>query len=241
MSPRLVTPCVLARTIGRITQFAAAAALLLLTGCHRNHFPSFPADYREYAYISDGASGTVTVLDLVNMRLDRTLQVGRRPTGIAVNPKRNEVYAVNAGSDSITVIDASKNQVVHTIGVHHTPYFLSVDPNGRRAYVANSGSNSVSVVDLETRREIAVAGAGEGPGLAKVSPDNRTVVVSNRVTGSVSIFAVDASDKHPLHLRTAIPGCPGATDIAILPDSSKAFIACSGSHQIMALWLAVAP
>src|SRR6202000_1840738 len=29
--------------------------------------------------------------------------------------------------------------------------------------------------------------------------------------------------------------------IAILPDSSKAFIACSGGHQIMALSLAAAP
>ncbi len=222
-------------------QRGAASALLLLTGCHRNHFPSFPADYREYAYVTDGASGTVTVLDLVNMRLDHTLQVGRRPSGLAVNPKRNEVYAVNTGSDSVSIIDATQNKVVGTIGVHRTPYAISVDPNGRRAYVANSASNSVSVLDLGTRREIAIAGTGEGPGLAEVSPDNRTVVVSNRLAGSVSVFAVDASDKHPLHLRAAFPGCPGATDVAILPDSSKAFIACSGTHQIMALWLAAAP
>ena len=241
MSPRSPLQNILRRSLRNPAQ-AAASALLLLTGCHRNHFPSFPADYREYAYVTDGASGTVTVLDLVNMRLDRTLQVGRRPSGLAVNPRRNEVYAVNTGSDSLSVIDATQNKVVATIGVHRTPYAVSVDPAGRRAYVANSASNSVSVLDLETRREIAVAGAGVGPGLAKVSPDNRTVVVSNRVAGSVSLFAVSPADKkHPLHLRAAFPGCPGATDVAILPDSSKAFIACSGTHQIMALWLAAAP
>src|SRR6185312_2612922 len=36
-------------------------------------------------------------------------------------------------------------------------------------------------------------------------------------------------------------GCPGATDVAILPYSTKAFIACSGGHQVMAVALAQAP
>ena len=198
-------------------------------------------DYREYAYVTDGSSGTVTVLDLVNVRQDRTLQVGRRPTGLAANPNRREIYAVNTGSDSVSVIDANENKVVHTIGVHHAPFFISVSPDGRRGYVANSGSNSVSVLDLEQRREIAVAGTGEGPGVAQVAPDDRSVVVSNRVAGSVSIFSTQLDDdRHPLRLRSVFSGCAGATAIAILSDSSKAFIACSGSHQVMAVWLAAA-
>ncbi len=219
----------------------AFAGLLLLAGCHKKPFPGFPANYREYAYVTDGAAGTVTVLDLVDIRPDRTLQVGKQPTGLAVNPKRREVYAVNAGSDSVSVIDAATNQVVHTIGVHHKPFFISVDPAGERAYVANSGSNTVSVLDLAKRREIAVAGTGEGPGLARIAPDNRTLVVSNRVAGSISVYSVDASSTAPLHLRSTFAGCPGATDVAILPDATKAFVACSGSHQVMAVWLAAAP
>lgn len=215
--------------------------LLPLAGCHRNHFPSFPADYREYAYVTDGSSGTVSVLDLVNVRLDRTLQVGRQPTGLAVNSRRREVYAVNTGSDSVSVIDAAENKVVHTIGVHRTPYFISVSPDGRRGYVANSASNTVSVLDLDDQRELAVAGTGEGPGVAQVAPDNRSLVVSNRVAGSVSIYAIAPADrKHPLQLRSVFPGCAGATDVAILPDASKAFIACSGSRQVMVVWLAAA-
>lgn len=216
-------------------------ALFGVAGCRRSHFPDFPADYREYAYVSDGASGTVTVLDLVNLRQDKTLQVGRRPTGLATNPKRNEVYAVNSGSDSVSVIDARRNQVVYTMAVHHAPYFLSVSADGERGYVANSASNTVSVLDLVHRREIGVAGTGEGPGVAQVSPDNRAVVVSNRVAGSVSVYGVSPDSKHPLQLRSVFPGCPGATDVTILKNSTKAFVACSGSHQVMAIWLSAAP
>jgi len=243
---------------------AASLSLLLLPlGCHRGRFPDVPAGYREFAYVSNGASNTVSVLDLVYLRQDHTLQVGVEPSGLAVNPKRNEVYVVNAGTasgnGSVSVIDTDSNRVVATIPVHKLPYSIDVDAAGHRAYVANSGSNTVSVIDLDRRREIAVAGAGEQPGLARISPDMHTLVVTNRGSGSVSIFSVapDAADaalappglpgkSKPIdptpRLRAAFSGCPGATDAVILPyNPSKAFIACSDGHQVMVVSLAAAP
>ena len=226
-----------------VLQFAALAlAGLALSGCQRFRFPDIAPGYREFAYVSNGAANTVSVLDLVYLRQDRTLQVGQNPTGLAANPKRNEVYAVNTKSGSVSVIDTEKNSVVATIGVGRKPYFISVDSDGRRAYVANADSNSVSVLDLAQRREIATVPAGERPGLARISPDGRSLVVTNRGSGSASIFDVAGSDDAaPLRVRASFAGCPGATDAAILPDSSKAFVACSGGHQVMAMSLAAAP
>ncbi len=206
---------------------------LMLAGCRRHHFPQYPSDYREFAYVTNSGSNTVTVLDLVHLRQDRVVAVGSNPTGITANPRRNEVYAVNTGSGTISVIDATLNRVVATISVHRKPYFIDVDSAGKRAYVANSGSNNVSVIDLGKRREIRTIGAGEGPGLAKISPDGNSLVVTNRISGSVSII-----DANTFRIRAVFPGCPQATDAVILPDSSKAFVACSGGHQVMAIGLA---
>jgi YVTN family beta-propeller protein len=238
--------------------------LLLPLGCHRGRFPDVPAGYREFAYVSNGSSNTISVLDLVYLRQDRTLQVGVQPTGMAVNPKRNEIYVVNtgvaSGAGSVSVVDTDLNRVVATIPVHKLPYFIDVDTAGHRAYVTNSGSNTVSVIDLDRRLEIGAAGTGEQPGMARISPDMRTLVVTNRGSGSVSIFAVGpyaaadapklpgqpaqptpgAKDRIP-YLRAAFSGCPGATDAVILNDSSKAFVACSAGHQVMAVSLAAAP
>ncbi|HEY0161613.1 MAG TPA: YncE family protein [Edaphobacter sp.] len=226
-------------------------ALLLPLGCRRNGFPDVPKGYMEFAYVTNGNSNTVSVLDLVNLRPDRTLRVGDNPTGIAANPRRNEIYAVNSRSGSISVIDGTSNTVAATIPVHRQPYFISVDPAGGRAYVANSGSNSVSVLDLDRRREIAAVGTGEQPGVARVSPDMRSVVVSNRGSGSVSIYDAAPYSSAPqpsqqkeqpaLKFRSTFSGCPGATDVAILPDSSKAFVACSGGRSVMVVSLAAAP
>jgi YVTN family beta-propeller protein len=220
--------------------------VLAVSGCSRSSFPDVPDGYREYAYVSNGGSNTVSVLDLVYLRTERTLQVGANPSALAVNPVRNEVYVVNTQSGTVSVIDAQANRVVATIGVHHLPHAIAVDPTGHRAYVANAGSNTISVLDLDGRREVAIAGTGEQPRVVRVSPDGRTLVVSNTGSGSVSIYEVrpyESRDSAPTapRLRAAFSGCPGAGDIAILPDSSKAFVACSAGHRVMALGLAATP
>jgi YVTN family beta-propeller protein len=131
------------------------------------------------------------------------------------------------------VINAETNTVAATIPVQRRPYFIDVDAQGDRAYVANSGSNNVSVLDLALHRVIGVVGAGEAPGVARIANDGKTLVISNRASGSVSI-----ADARSFKVRSSFDHCPGATDVIILPDSSKAFVACSGGHQIMVIGLA---
>ena len=209
-----------------------AALALAIAGCKEHGFTGYPANYREYAYVSNSGSNTVTVLDLVNMRQDRVIPVGDNPSGLAINPQRREVYVVNSGSDTVSVINARTNTVAATIRVRRQPYFIDVDAQGQRAYVANSRSNDVSVLDLGLRREIGVIGVGQAPGFARISPDGNSLVVTNRVGGSISI-----ADPHTFKVRSTFDHCPGATDAIILPDSSKTLVACSGRTPGDGRWL----
>lgn len=211
--------------------------VLTLTACRSHDFPQFPANYREYAYVTNGASNTVTVLDVVNVRVDREIRVGDNPVAVAANPERNEVYIVNAGAGnsngSLSVLDAEKNSIVATIPLHRQPAFIGLDSEHQLAYVPNSGSNTVSVIDLKARHEIAQIGVGEEPVEARVAPDAKTIVVPNRRGNSVSLV-----DPVTRRVRAFFSGCPGADDAVILPDSSKTFVACSAGHQVMAITLA---
>src|SRR6185369_1469338 len=92
---------------------------------------------------------------------------------------------------------------------------------------------TVSVIDLATRRQIAQIGTGEEPMDARITPDGKTLIVANRLGNAVTV--IDAAARR---VRAVFEGCPGALDIAILPDSSKGFVACSGGHQVMAIALA---
>jgi YVTN family beta-propeller protein len=227
--------------LSKLFPISALSAAVLLTGCRYHDFPDYPSNYREYAYVSNLGGNTVTALDLVDLRLDRVIAVGQQPTDVAVNSKKNEVYIVNrqpSGNGSVSVINAEKNQVAATIGVHRLPTSIAVENAGHRAYVVNSGSNNVSVIDLDARREIAALPTGQQPAKVRVSPDDRTVAVTNRNDGSVALYSARTNAQHPLELRTIIYGCPGADDMAILPDSSKIFVACAAGHQVMSVALA---
>lgn len=225
-------------------RFAATWRLLILgilgltlAGCRKHDFPQYPANYREYVYVTNGDSGTVTVLDVVNLRLDRELQVGQNPIAVAANPTANEVYVVNsgsaAGSGSLSVINAENNSVAATIPLHRQPVSIEVDAAGKTAYVANSGSNSISVVDLKTRRELTQVGVGEQPAAARLTHDGKTLVVANKRGNSVSL--IDAAS---MAIRAVFSGCPGAGDPVVMSDSSKVFVPCTSGHQIMAIALA---
>ena len=116
--------------------FAFALPALALTACRPHDFPQYPANYREFAYVTNGDSNTVSVLDVVNMRLDREIAVGLKPVAVAVSPTRNEVYVVNSGAaaepGSVSVINAENNTVAATIPVRRAPVSIEIDPAGER-------------------------------------------------------------------------------------------------------------
>lgn len=194
--------------------------------------PNYPPAYREYAYVTNGKSNSVSVLDMSTYKSIATIPVGKNPTGVAANSQKNEVYVVNTGSNSLSVIDAEQNKVVAIIAVDHTPYFVDVSSDGARAYIANSGSNNVSIIDIATRSLLRNVAVGQAPGLARASRDGKLVVVTERAGNSVSVI-----DVAKMAVRSSIPVCEQPTDLQILPESSKAFVACSGSSQVAVIGL----
>lgn len=150
-------------------KFLFLAVLLPVVGAlawwyfHERQLPAYGPAYREYAYVTNGKSNTVSVIDLRTFQPAKTIRVGSEPTGIAANGKKNELYVVNTQSNSVSVIDAERNELVATIGVHASPYFIDVSVDGQRGYVANSKSANVSVLDLEKRLVLGNIRVGASP------------------------------------------------------------------------------
>ncbi len=109
------------------------------------------------------------------------------PTGIAANPRRDEVYTANANTDTVSVIDTRTDRVAATIDVGlvpggpkgSTPVSVAVSPDGHTLYVADAGENAIAVVDLDTRRVVGFIPTGWYPASVQVTPDGRRLVVAN--------------------------------------------------------------
>ena len=55
---------------------------------HERELPAYSPAYREYAYVTNGKSNTVSVIDLRTFQPAKTIRVGGEPTGIAANGPR---------------------------------------------------------------------------------------------------------------------------------------------------------
>ena len=164
--------------------------------------------------------------------------MGQNPVAVAASPTRNEVYVVNSGAPAAARAPSPSSTPKTTpssatIPVHRQPVAIALDPDGdaglRRQLRLQQRLRPRPEGPPRDRR----IGAGEQPVALRLSPDGKTLVVANRGGNSVSLI-----DPATRQVRAVFGGCPGASDVVILPDSSKAFAACSGGHQVMAIALA---
>ncbi|MFN7939554.1 MAG: alkaline phosphatase family protein [Bryobacteraceae bacterium] len=152
------------------------------------------------------SSGTVSIVDLKTRRVEREIEVGLHPSGMALHGASKRLYIANANSDSVTVVDTGTQHVLGHINVRpfakaplgSSPNALAVAADGRTLYVANAANNAVAVVDV-SKAEPEVRGfipTGWYPTAVALSANNRRVfIASGYGFGSLAPTANNASGR----------------------------------------------
>jgi YVTN family beta-propeller protein len=139
-------------------------------------------------------TGTVSVVDLKNMKLVDTIPVGLHPTGMALFG--GSLLVSDTYSDTISVIDTATNKVSRTIDLglpikvpgETTPAYgaaptgIAVDASTGVAYVALYNANAIAVVDLSGGATQPVMGyipVAYAPASVVLDPTNKELLVSN--------------------------------------------------------------
>ena len=146
------------------------------------------------AYVTNIAGRSVSVIDTATQTklTDIVLSppenplLADHPSGIAANPRNDEIYTANANSDTVSVIDGSDDTVAATIDVAlvrgapkgSMPVALTVSPDGRRLYVAEAGENAIAVIDLRTRTVDGFIPTAWYPSSLQLTPDAKRLVVT---------------------------------------------------------------
>ncbi|WP_250906031.1 YncE family protein [Nonomuraea sp. NEAU-A123] len=84
------------------------------------------APLREFAYVANFWSDTVSVINIATNTITGTIRVGNRPEDVAITPDGGHAYVANRGSDSVTVIDTATNTVTDTIRVGDAPTGVAI-------------------------------------------------------------------------------------------------------------------
>ena len=90
----------------------------------------------EKAYVTNMASGTVSVISTIRKEVIHTINVGTEPFGCALTPNGRKLYVANQSSDTVSVIDTRRNRVVKTIEhVGVKPHGIAITADGARVLV----------------------------------------------------------------------------------------------------------
>jgi YVTN family beta-propeller protein len=185
-----------------------------------------PAHAQSFAYVTNSADGTVSVINTATNTVAATIPVGNAPQELAATPDGYLVYVTNTGGNSVSVISTTSNTVVATIPVGNTPVGVAVTPNGALAYVTNLADNTLSVISTATNSVVATpsvaAGGDTQPAAVTFSWDGQfAYVVSSQ---SVSVLSTATNS---ITATVSVPAGNGSTDgpgVAVSPNGANVYV-----------------
>nr|WP_277351814.1 protein kinase [Antrihabitans stalactiti] len=139
------------------------------------------------AYVTNGGSGSLSIIDVATATVRSTVKVGKSPAGVAVDAKRRVAYVVDNGDNSVSVIDTASASVIDTIEVGGNPWDVAIDADSGVAFVANQDDATLSVI--ENRAVVSTIPVGVKPIVPLVDTANHTLYVSN--LGADTVSAID--------------------------------------------------
>lgn len=183
-----------------------------------------------YAYVTNQAANTVSVVDTATDTLVTTIPVGTRPRRLAINAFATELYVSNQGSNTVSVINTDdssplKNTVVATIPVGNGPAGLVYSVDGTKVYVVNATDSTVSVIDAVQRQVVGTIAVGPqvsaglfAPHGIAIQPNGQKVFLVNGTGNSISV--IDTATN-----TNSIPiSVPSPTGAALSLDGSKLYV-----------------
>jgi YVTN family beta-propeller protein len=138
---------------------------------------------KHWAYVTNQASATVSVIDLTTNQKTQDIAVGIEPYGVALTPDGARAYVANSASNTVSIIDTASNTVVATINIP------GVQPRGVAITNNDGGQGSQFVYVTQFLSQPTASG---GPALDQGS-EGKVFVLSTaddtQIQGVISLSA----------------------------------------------------
>jgi YVTN family beta-propeller protein len=200
-------------------------------------------------YVTNEASGDLSVIDSAEYEVIATLPLGKRPRGITASPDKSKLYVALSGSpfappgidestlpppdrgaDGIGVVSTGDLKLIKIIRAGQDPEELDLSLDGNFLYVANEDDAKISVVDLRTDQIVATADVGGEPEGVTTSPDGKVVYVTSEEEGTVSVIDT-ATNKAIKKVRVG----PRPRVVVFLRDRSRAYISLENGAAVQVM------
>ncbi|MGW8958867.1 YVTN family beta-propeller repeat protein, partial [Paenibacillus sp. NPDC055715] len=176
-------------------------------------------------FVTNRASGTVSVINPATDTVVGTITVGSQPHGVAFNSDGSKAYVANMGGNTLSVINTATLTVTGTISVLSRPVAMVVA--GQKLYLTQSGVSKVAVVDFTNDTIISQITVGNSPYGLSVNPAGTKIYVADQGNNAVSVINVV---DNTVEATVTVDRFPSATEVS--PDGSRVYVANSGSGTV---------
>jgi YVTN family beta-propeller protein len=152
-----------------------------------------PANSGPFAYITNSAEASVSILDTASDTVLGTVPVGAAPQAVAIAPDASRVYIGNHEAGTISVLDPALPGVVALVPLPSHPQALIVSPDGTRLYASGAAGKVVEVIDTASQTRLGSLTVGNDPQGLALSPEGARLYVANRADASVSVLDTASS------------------------------------------------
>jgi len=200
-------------------------------------FTAFSAVSAETVTVVD--TGTNRRTNAVGFRVEKSVAVGRGPTGIAVNPHSQLGIVVNGLESNASVLDLVTGTVRSTISLQasSSPAGVAINPFNNVAVITLRARNQAAVVDLITASQISTINVGGDPVGVALNPITNVAVVTNAGTNTVSVIQLGTGQVATI--GDGIQVAPSA--VAINTVTNQAVVVNNGSSSVSIIDLAASP
>jgi YVTN family beta-propeller protein len=186
---------------------------------------------RRKAFISDGLSASISVLDTVARTNIATIRVSGLPGESAVTPDGGRLFVVHQGglhgNCPVDVIDTATNQIITTVFIPgNWAKHILLTPDGRSAYVANFSRGEVDVIDTTTYQVTNIPTAAGSRRLCISSTGDRVYVANDKGN---SVSAIDTATNRVI---ATIPVGRGPLGIGITPNDEEVYATNQGTGTV---------
>jgi len=201
----------------------------LLTAC--SQAPSYRV------YISNEASGDLTIIDPVKMEALQTIPIGKRARGIHPSADGKLIFMALSGSpfappgvdestlpppdksaDGIGVFDIAQNKMLRKVPGGSDPEQFAVGKDGT-LYVSNEDAAGVSFVDPVHGQVLTTIPTGKEPEGVTLTPDAKFIYCTSEDAGTVTVVDIAAAKA----VKTIQVG-RRPRSISFVPDGSRAYV-----------------
>src|SRR5689334_23272152 len=161
-------------------------------------------------YVTNEASGDMTVIDPAQPQTVATIPLGKRPRGIhagnglifvalsgspAAPPGVDEstLPPPDKSADGIAVFDPAQQKILRKLPGGSDPEQFALSGDGKFMYVANEDAGGVSIVEVAGGKVLATLPTGEEPEGVTLTPDGKFVYVTSEDEGTVAVIDLAAT------------------------------------------------